>query len=145
VVATTLGVPFVYHAEGFYPDEMVDGGFWAEGSPLHRVTRSLEGALRRRRRPHRPVLAPDVLGTSPVWRRGTPVIVVPVVSTSTLCSRPRAQAEGALLGARGGVGGRYQSTASTIRRVVAERTPVRLSLREPRSTGGDAAGVIPRP
>jgi glycosyltransferase involved in cell wall biosynthesis len=35
----------IYHNEGFYPDEMVDGGFWAEGSGPHRIARRLERGL----------------------------------------------------------------------------------------------------
>jgi glycosyltransferase involved in cell wall biosynthesis len=39
------GASLIYHNEGFYPDEMVDGGFWQEGSVPHRVARDLERRL----------------------------------------------------------------------------------------------------
>jgi len=79
-VASTLGSRFVYHNEGFYPDEQVDGGFWAAGSAHHRVTLAVESrlydsadglvALSHRAR--------GVLESRPeVSRRRTPVIVVP--------------------------------------------------------------------
>jgi glycosyltransferase involved in cell wall biosynthesis len=35
----------IYHNEGFYPDEQVDGGFWEEGSRPHRIAKSLERRL----------------------------------------------------------------------------------------------------
>ena len=45
VIARLLGARFVYHNEGFYPDEQVDGGVWKEGSYAHRVARRVEGFL----------------------------------------------------------------------------------------------------
>lgn len=44
-VSKLLGVPFVYHNEGFYPDEQVDGGVWRRGSLPHRIARWLERRL----------------------------------------------------------------------------------------------------
>lgn len=44
-VARALGVRFVYHNEGFYPDEQVDGGVWSAGSFPHRLATWLEGWL----------------------------------------------------------------------------------------------------
>jgi glycosyltransferase involved in cell wall biosynthesis len=37
-----LRTKWLYHNEGFYPDEMVDGGFWEEGSRMHKLTKSCE-------------------------------------------------------------------------------------------------------
>ncbi len=48
VTAALLGAKLVFHNEGFYPDEQVDGGVWAEGSLIHRVAREIEGQLYRR-------------------------------------------------------------------------------------------------
>ena len=45
LIARLLGAPFVYHNEGFYPDEQVDGGVWRRGSVAHRLAKSLEGFL----------------------------------------------------------------------------------------------------
>ncbi len=42
VVAPLIGARFVYHNEGFYPDEQVDGGVWREGDIVHRVAKWLE-------------------------------------------------------------------------------------------------------
>jgi len=45
LLAPLVGAKFIYHAEGFYPDEQVDGGFWAEGSLPHRAARLVERVL----------------------------------------------------------------------------------------------------
>jgi glycosyltransferase involved in cell wall biosynthesis len=152
-VATTLGIPFVYHNEGFYPDEMVDGGFWAEGSPMHRVTRSLEQRLyggadglivlssRAARR---------VEDLPSVRRRGTPVIVVPsCVDLQRFVSGAASRRASPLrLVYSGSVGGRYElDRIGRFVAVLAERTPVRLAVltREPREivAGMLAAGGLP--
>jgi hypothetical protein len=36
LIARLLGARFVYHNEGFYPDEQVDAGVWALGSRVYR-------------------------------------------------------------------------------------------------------------
>jgi len=41
-VAFVLRAKFVYHNEGFYPDEQVDAGVWKAGSAPHRLSLSLE-------------------------------------------------------------------------------------------------------
>lgn len=48
VIARLLGARFVYHNEGFYPDEQVDGGVWQRGSFVHRLARGIEDFLYRR-------------------------------------------------------------------------------------------------
>lgn len=45
VVARLLGARFIYHNEGFYPDEQVDGGVWRKGSLVHRLAKQIEGFL----------------------------------------------------------------------------------------------------
>jgi glycosyltransferase involved in cell wall biosynthesis len=45
IVARLIGARFVYHNEGFYPDEQVDGGVWRRGSLPHRVAKRLERLL----------------------------------------------------------------------------------------------------
>lgn len=47
VIARLLGAKFVYHNEGFYPDEQVDGGVWKRGSFVHRLARGVEDFLYR--------------------------------------------------------------------------------------------------
>lgn len=44
-LAKLIGAKFVYHNEGFYPDEQVDGGFWAKDSRPHRIAKSLENKM----------------------------------------------------------------------------------------------------
>jgi glycosyltransferase involved in cell wall biosynthesis len=44
-LSRATGASLIYHNEGFYPDEMVDGGFWREGSLPHRIGRRLEHRL----------------------------------------------------------------------------------------------------
>lgn len=80
VIAKLLGARFVYHNEGFYPDEQVDGGVWRQGSLAHRVALRVEAflydhadgliALSERAR--------DTLKSRPrITAGGTPVVVVP--------------------------------------------------------------------
>lgn len=76
-VARALGVPFVYHNEGFYPDEQVDGGVWSSGSFPHRLATWLErwlyahadGTIVLSRQAEHQV--------SGIVREGTPILVVP--------------------------------------------------------------------
>jgi len=80
VLARLLRAKFVYHNEGFYPDEQVDGGVWAPGSRRHRIARQLEAQLYARADgiialSHRArAMIKDLV---PVRRKRTPVIVVP--------------------------------------------------------------------
>ena len=47
LIARLLRARFVYHNEGFYPDEQVDAGVWRAGAVPHRVATLLETALYR--------------------------------------------------------------------------------------------------
>jgi glycosyltransferase involved in cell wall biosynthesis len=80
VITRLLGARFVYHNEGFYPDEQVDGGVWKEGSRVHRLARGVEAFLY----DHADGLialsdrAQEILLARPRVRAAkTPVIVVP--------------------------------------------------------------------
>lgn len=80
VIARLLGARFVYHNEGFYPDEQVDGGVWTAGSRVHRLALGIEAFLY----DHADGLialsdrARQVLVARPkVLAANTPVIVVP--------------------------------------------------------------------
>jgi glycosyltransferase involved in cell wall biosynthesis len=80
LVAPLVGAKLVYHAEGFYPDEQVDGGFWVDGSLLHRAARLVERVLYARADgivvlSERAKAVVERLPT--VQQRTTPVIVVP--------------------------------------------------------------------
>jgi glycosyltransferase involved in cell wall biosynthesis len=80
VLARLLRAKFVYHNEGFYPDEQVDGGVWAPGSRRHRIARQLEAQLYARADgimalSHR--ARATIKELAPVRRKRTPVIVVP--------------------------------------------------------------------
>lgn len=44
-IAVLLRKPWIFHNEGFYPDEQVDGGVWARGSRVHRVAKAIERHL----------------------------------------------------------------------------------------------------
>lgn len=44
-LAPLIRARFVYHNEGFYPDEQVDGGIWALNSRPHRVAKRLENMM----------------------------------------------------------------------------------------------------
>ena len=80
ILAPLIGAKFIYHNEGFYPDEQVDGGFWAMDSRPHRVGKRLENAMYSR--------ADGIIALSyrakavvknlpAVARKQTPVIFVP--------------------------------------------------------------------
>jgi glycosyltransferase involved in cell wall biosynthesis len=80
VAARLARAKFVYHNEGFYPDEQVDGGVWAAGSAPHRVARRIDDflygsaaavvALSHRAKT-------DIARRPAVAQSATPVIVVP--------------------------------------------------------------------
>lgn len=79
-LARLLHVPLVYHNEGFYPDEQVDGGVWPYQSFPHRLARSLEHSLYAGANgiialSHRARAIIDALPA--VQARHTPTIVVP--------------------------------------------------------------------
>jgi len=114
VLAPLLGAKLVYHNEGFYPDEQVDGGLWRVGSAPHRIAGYLEQRMYARAdgiiaMSHR---AKAVIESFPaVHRRGTPVIVVPsCVDLDHFRDSqpgPRAGHNGLRLVYIGSVGGRY--------------------------------------
>lgn len=80
ILAPLVGAKFVYHNEGFYPDEQVDGGIWAENSRPHRVAKLLENKMYSRADgivalSYR---AKEIIEDLPeVSRKHTPVIFVP--------------------------------------------------------------------
>lgn len=80
LLAPLIGAKFVYHNEGFYPDEQVDGGVWAKDSRPHRVAKRLENLMYSR--------ADGIIALSfrakslieempDVQRKKTPVVFVP--------------------------------------------------------------------
>ncbi len=48
LAARVRGVPFVYHNEGFWPDQQVEAGAWPVGGYRYRVFKALERMLYRR-------------------------------------------------------------------------------------------------
>jgi glycosyltransferase involved in cell wall biosynthesis len=80
IVAPLIGAKFVYHNEGFYPDEQVDGGVWAVNSRPHLVAKRLENLMYSRADgiialSHR---AKAIIEKLPeVARKQTPIIFVP--------------------------------------------------------------------
>lgn len=79
-LAPAIGAKLIYHNEGFYPDEQVDGGVWTANSVPHRLAKSLEQRMYARAdgiiaMSHR---GKHVIESLPaVARNRTPVIVVP--------------------------------------------------------------------
>lgn len=113
-VARLTGANFIYHNEGFYPDEQVDGEVWAAGSAPHRIASRLERRLY--------TGADAIFSTSRggkriiesldgVKEKGTPVLAVPsCVDLDQFSPRPRREGNrnGSLrLVYVGSVGGRY--------------------------------------
>jgi glycosyltransferase involved in cell wall biosynthesis len=81
-IAGLAGRPLIYHNEGFYPDEQVDGGVWKADSLPHRVARQLESLLYSRSDAvitlsHRARV--EVEERPAVRAKHTPVVVVPSV------------------------------------------------------------------
>jgi glycosyltransferase involved in cell wall biosynthesis len=111
-LARALRARLVYHNEGFYPDEQVDGGFWTRGSGLHRAAKAIEEALYARsdglivlsRR-----AAESVAARPRVAARGTPIEVVPsCVDLRRFAPGERPGRDGPLRFVyTGAVGGRY--------------------------------------
>jgi glycosyltransferase involved in cell wall biosynthesis len=114
VLAPMLGARLVYHNEGFYPDEQVDGGVWKPGSLQHRIAQHLEQrmyaraagivALSERARD-------QIEHMTAVARKGTPVIVVPSCVDLNHFRAARPESPRTQTGLRliyiGSVGGRY--------------------------------------
>jgi glycosyltransferase involved in cell wall biosynthesis len=48
LISRTLRRPFIFHNEGFWPDERAESGSWAIGSRAHRATKNLELMMYRR-------------------------------------------------------------------------------------------------
>jgi glycosyltransferase involved in cell wall biosynthesis len=79
-LAKILRAKWVYHNEGFYSDEQVDGNFWALNSRQHRIAKALElkmyadadGVIALSHR------AKKIIAAMPkVEKKKTPIIVVP--------------------------------------------------------------------
>lgn len=111
IVSSLLGAKYIFHNEGFYPDEQVDGGFWRQDSTPHRVATWLEQkmyatadaiiVMSRRAR--------EIVKDLPeVRRRKTPVAVVPsCVDLDLFNAKPHAVNGSLRLVYSGSVGGRY--------------------------------------
>ena len=115
MLAPLLRAKLVYHNEGFYPDEQVDGGVWIANSTSHRVAKALERRLYGRADgiiavSHR---GGRILENLPAVRnRETPVIVVPscvdLNHFKPSESKPHARSRTLRLVYVGSVGGRYR-------------------------------------
>jgi glycosyltransferase involved in cell wall biosynthesis len=109
--ARLIGAKLIYHNEGFYPDEQVDGGVWREGSAPHKTALSLErqmymgadAVIAMSHRGRRAIEALPGFAT-----RQVPVEVVPSCVDLTLFRRSAEKNPGTLrLVYSGTVGGRY--------------------------------------
>lgn len=113
-LAPLLRAKLVFHNEGFYPDEQVDGGIWAAGSLPHRVAKALENRLYARADgvltlSHR--AREEVEAIPAVRRKRTPVSVFPSCVDPLHFADPPARTAGRVGECRfvylGAVGGRY--------------------------------------
>jgi len=113
-LASLLGVPWIYHNEGFYPDEQVDGGVWQEGSRVHRLAKALERRMYHRADglialSHRARI--QIENMPEVRQQETPAIVVPscvnLEQFPRRRSAPYARSEGLRLVYIGVIGRRY--------------------------------------
>lgn len=113
-LAPLLRAKLLYHNEGFYPDEQVDGGVWKANSTAHRVAKWLErhmygradGVITMSQRGSRVI--ENMLATRST---ATPVIVVPscvdLNHFKPSESKPRSRDKTLRLVYAGSVGGRY--------------------------------------
>lgn len=113
-LAPVIGAKFIYHNEGFYPDEQVDAGVWQKDSAPHRIALSLERSMYTKAEA---IIAMSHRGRnviaemSDVKGKDTPVIVVPSCVDLELfrdrfSDKPESQ-NGIRLIYAGSVGGRY--------------------------------------
>src|SRR5262249_29848475 len=80
VLAPLLGARLIFHNEGFYPDEQVDGGVWRAGSLPHVMAKELErkmyaradGLIVMSNRARE-----EIEGIPAIRHKGTTVVVVP--------------------------------------------------------------------
>ncbi len=151
LLAALVRAKFIYHAEGFYPDERVDGGFWAEGSAAHRVARRIEQFLYSRADAiivlsERAKVVVERLRA--VHRRGTRVIVVPSCVDLEVFSaggRPPWQSTQDLrLVYVGSTGGRYLFQRVAEFAAAAHRRRGAVSLRVLTATGQSSVETVLR-
>jgi glycosyltransferase involved in cell wall biosynthesis len=112
VLRSFLAVPMVYHNEGFWPDQQVEGGFWPRAGFLYRFTKAIERQLYQRADAlvllsHRS--QPVVESFPRVRRRQLPIAVVPsVVDLARFdCPATRSHGDWITLVYAGSLGGRY--------------------------------------
>ena len=113
-LARFLRTKLIYHNEGFYPDEQVDGGVWNKDSLPHRVAKFLERRMYSRADA---IIAMSYRGRQlleslpAVQNKAAPVIVVPscvdLERFNWNGSRPHLPPESLRLVYIGSVGGRY--------------------------------------
>jgi glycosyltransferase involved in cell wall biosynthesis len=112
-LAPLLRARLIYHNEGFYPDEQVDGGIWRAGSLPHRVAKNLEQRMYSQ---SAGIIAMSIRGKQTIEKlqavsqKETPVIVVPsCVDLDHFDGRRSRLAghKGLRLVYTGSVGGRY--------------------------------------
>jgi glycosyltransferase involved in cell wall biosynthesis len=115
VLARVLRMRLIYHNEGFYPDEQVDGDVWVAGSARHRIARRLEAHLYARADgivalSHRARAVIEALPS--VRRKRTPVLAVPSAVDLHRFTRSDAGGSGRRKGLHliytGSVGARYR-------------------------------------
>ncbi len=147
-VARLLGAKFVYHNEGFYPDEQVDAGVWRYGSPAHRLASALERQLYLR--------ADGIVALSERARvrlrrlaARTPTIVVPSCVDLRLFPwegpRPRRSDRSLRLVYLGSVGGRYRflDVAAFAARAARRFDPFHLRVLTPGDPSAVASVLMP--
>jgi glycosyltransferase involved in cell wall biosynthesis len=112
VVSKLFRVPLVYHNEGFWPDQQIEGGFWRAGGLLYRILKRTERLLYERAdglvllsEKSRPV----VEQLSGVRRRQSPIAVVQscVDLRRFSCNGAGDRGAGLRLVYVGSLGGRY--------------------------------------
>ncbi len=145
ILALVTRKPWIYHIEGLWPDQQVEGGFWAHGSALHRASLAVERWLYRSAaglivlsRRSLPAFA-AILGN----QASKPIAVVPSCTDTEhfITGPPRAEGSALNLVYIGSLGGRYsvEHVAQFFASVRRLDRSVRLSV----LTHSDRAGIRP--
>jgi glycosyltransferase involved in cell wall biosynthesis len=137
--ARLTGRRWIYHNEGFWPDQQVEGGFWPAGGSLYRFTKAIERFLYR----HADGLillsersVPIVRALPGVQRREPPIVVAPSTVDLPRFAVARERSDSLRLIYLGSLGGRYPIDqlgrfAAAVRRIVPSARLVVLSQSAP--------------
>ena len=134
VAARLTGRRWIYHNEGFWPDQQVEGGFWPAGGTLYRFTKAIERFLYRQA--DALILLSErsipIVRALPGVASSTPIVIAPSTVDLPRFAVAREPSESLRLICLGSLGGRYPIDhlgrfAVAVRRIVPAARLVVLS------------------